>query len=94
MRCPMSKRKTTNYSLEFKQSSAQLAVNSEQSINKTAIALGVNVSTLHGWVKKFYPNTAKLQQQQSPEHNPTEELKQLRKENSRLRQERDILKND
>ncbi len=89
----MSKRKTTNYSLEFKQSSAQLAANSEQSISQTAKELGVNINTLHGWVNKFYPATAKLKPQQTAESNDTEELlKQLRKENARLRQERDILK--
>lgn len=89
----MSKRKTTNYSLEFKQSSAQLAVNSDQSVSKTAKELGVNANTLHGWVKRFQPTTDKLKQQHPVEHNTsTEELKQLKKENARLRQERDILK--
>ncbi len=48
----MVKRKITQYTIEFKKSSAQLASDSEQSIVKTAKELGVNVGTLTGWVKK------------------------------------------
>jgi transposase len=85
----MTKRTIKNYSLEFKQSSAKLAVESEQSITKTAQELGINKNTLHGWVKKYAPA--------SNENNPTElnlkqELAQLKKENIKLKQERDILK--
>ncbi len=48
----MVKRKITQYTIEFKKSSAQLAYQSEQSIAATAKELGVNVGTLTGWVKK------------------------------------------
>ena len=87
----MTKRKTTSYALEFKESSAKLAVDSDIAIAQTAENLGINVSTLHGWVNKYYPNKNQVLQEsvQSPS---LEELKQLRKENACLRQERDILK--
>ena len=52
----MSKRQVSNYPEEFKQSSAELAYNSSKSISQVANDLGVNLSTLHGWVKKYYPN--------------------------------------
>ncbi len=87
----MSKRKIKSYSLEFKQSSAKLAVESVQTISKTARELGVHEATLHGWVRRYYPEkkavdsavtTAEVQ----------EELKRLRKELTRVKQERDILK--
>jgi len=85
----MTKRTTKQYPLEFKQSSAKLAVESNQSIVQTAKDLGINKTTLHGWVAKYYPNRNKNQ----PTHDgTTEELKQLRRENLRLKQERDILK--
>ena len=87
----MGKRKITNYAEEFKRSSAKLAVTSDQSINKTADELGVHVSTLHGWVNRYYPKSVGSDRQ-AMAMNPQEELKQLRKENVRLRQERDILK--
>ena len=85
----MAKRKVTSYSLEFKQSSAQLAASSEQPLAQTAKELGVNVNTLYGWIKKYGRSRA---------HKPSEavsleqELVQLKKENARLKQERDILK--
>ena len=82
----MSKGKS--YPLEFKQSSAQLAVESDQSFAQTARELGVNVNTLHGWIKQYRQSKAPVAQGPSPD----EELKRLRKENSRLKQERDILK--
>ena len=44
------------YPEEFKQSSAKLAIESEQSISQTARGLGIKPTTLCGWVKKYYPN--------------------------------------
>lgn len=86
----MSRRETKSYPLEFKQSSAKLAVESDQPICKTAKELGVNETTLYGWVSKFHPNH---QQKKVGEKSPLEqENQQLRKENARLKQERDILK--
>ena len=87
----MHGKKTRNYTEEFKRSSAQLAAESDQSISQTAKDLGINVNTLHGWVNKYIPKSTN----QSNNRDVTElleELKQLRKENTRLKQERDILK--
>ena len=78
-----------HYSEEFRMSSAKLAVDSDQPIYKTAENLGVNETTLYSWVSKYHPN-----HKQSSD-NPTsesEEIKRLRKEVARLKQERDILK--
>ena len=87
----MPKRKLTQYTEDFKRSSAKLAANTDQSISKTADELGVHVTTLHGWVKRYEPSANKCPGPTSKE-SLTQELKQLRKENARLRQERDILK--
>lgn len=87
----MSTRRVANYTLEFKESSAKLAATSEQSISQSAKDLGINVNTLHGWVKKYYPNN-KPSQSELTTRELSEELKRLRKENARLKQERDILK--
>lgn len=87
----MTQRKVTHYPTEFKESSAKLAVDSKESVAQIAKNLGVNVTTLHGWVSRYYPS--KTQSVKSPSQDSSlEELKQLRKENARLRQERDILK--
>ena len=85
----MKQRKFKTYTTEFKQSSAKLAAESEKSITQTAHDLGVNVNTLHGWVNKYA-----IKQEVQSAHEPSlyEEVKQLRKENARLKQEHDILK--
>ncbi|MDF1685103.1 MAG: IS3 family transposase [Legionellaceae bacterium] len=85
----MSKRTVKSYSLEFKQSSAKLAHETDQPISTTARELGVNECTLHGWVKRFHPTEA--EKSNMPDDSAAE-LKRLRKENIRLKQERDILK--
>ena len=89
----MRKRKVKNYSADFKQSSAKLAVESDNSISETARGLGVNPTTLHGQVCKYYPNqVAKQSQTSEQQQHPHEELKMLSKQVCRLKQERDILK--
>jgi transposase len=77
------------YTLEFKQSSAKLAVESDQPIAQTAKELGIKETTLYGWVAKYTP---KPKQGIQAKDEAEQELKQLRKENARLKQERDILK--
>lgn len=85
----MSKRTEKQYPLEFKQSSVQLALNSEESIAQIARNLGVNGNTLHGWIRKY---GKKIKNKPITEMSHEEEIKQLKKEISRLREERDILK--
>jgi transposase-like protein len=85
----MTKRSNKAYSLEFKISSAKLAADSDQPISQTAKELGINETTLYGWVSKY---CSKEQTKTEKKDQLTEELKQLRRENARLKQERDILK--
>lgn len=89
----MGKRQVRNYTEDFKRSSAKLAVESDRPISTTAHDLGVNQTTLHGWVKRYYPNKADSGRSDSDGHiDPHEEIKQLKKEIARLKMERDILK--
>jgi transposase len=84
----MKKGKLHSYTLDFKQSSAKLASESDQPVSQIAKELGINVNTLHTWINK-YGNNATVMPATSDIH---EELKRLKKENARLKQERDILK--
>ena len=87
----MSRKQANSYSPEFKESAVKLAIESDQSVAKTAEELGLNVSTLHTWVGKYSRPKNDDPQKRSDQH-LYEELKQLKKENARLKEERDILK--
>ena len=87
----MSETKAKVYSSEFKERAVKLAVESDQPIAQTARDLGVNENTLHTWLTKYHRSGAANQAKVSASH-LYDELKQLKKENARLREERDILK--
>ena len=83
--------KHKHYTSEFRESAVKLAIESDQPVSMTAEELGVNKNTLHTWVSKYHrPQT------QNPgrveEAHIYDEIKALRKENKRLKEERDILK--
>ena len=50
----MGKKKVKQYTEEFKQSSAKLAVDSDKSTHQIAKELGIAQTTLQSWMKKYY----------------------------------------
>ena len=86
----MSQSAVRSYPAEFKERAVKLAVESEQSIAQTARDLGVNENTLHTWIGKYH----RVERQEKTVHDEHlyEELKRLRKENARLKEEREIVK--
>jgi transposase len=86
----MSQPPTKKYPAACKERAVKLAVESEQSMAQTARDLGVNENTLHTWIGKYH--RAERQEKQVNNEHLYEELKRLRKENVRLKEERDILK--
>jgi transposase len=78
------------YPAECKERAVKLAVESDQPMAQTARDLGVNENTLHTWIGQYH-RTVRQEQEVNDEH-LYEELKRLRKENARLKEERDILK--
>lgn len=88
----MSKEKNKIYTAEFKQSAVKLANESDVPIAETARNLGINENTLYTWINKYsQPAEAKKKSAQTDAH-LYDELQQLKRENVRLRQERDFLK--
>jgi len=81
----MSKRKFTN---EFKQEAVKL-IEHGLSVPVAAGDLGIKETTLYGWVKKAREGVL---DPAGPKSQELEELKQLRRENLILKQEREILK--
>jgi len=87
---PMSQPTTRKYPAAFKERAVKLAVESEQPIAQTARDLGVNENTLHTWIGKYH--RVERQEKEVNDEHLYEELKRLRKENARLKEERDIVK--
>lgn len=88
----MSQKKSNSYTVEFKESAVKLAVGSDQPVAQTARELGVNVNTLHTWIMKFHGKQRGDSKGDVDDTHLYEELKQLRRENARLKEERAILK--
>ncbi len=81
------------YTSEFKESSIKLALESEIPIAQTARELGVNANTMYTWIEKYSKpkSLAKASIMSSDEH-IYDEVKRLKKELARVKEERDLLK--
>ena len=80
-------RKRPTYSPEFRAEAVRLAKSSSESLPTIARELGITPPTLHRWIEQTRPATM---DPLMPDERS--ELKQLRREIRRLREERDILK--
>jgi transposase len=78
------------YSAEFKENAVKLA-NESSNVAETARELGVKENTLYNWVYRHSRPTKPEKPVRTDEH-LYDELKRLKKENARLKEERDILK--
>jgi transposase len=79
------------YTLEFKQETVKLITEQGYSHAEASKRLGIPSSNLSRWVKELTSGVSKLSVKKvlSPEQ---KELEELRKENKRLKMEREILK--
>ena len=87
----MGKRKRRNYSKEFKEEAVKLVAEQGYSVAEASRNLGVNANMLGRWKKEVEGD---IEGELSPSSAVTtqSELKRLRKENKRLKMEREILK--
>ena len=85
----MSSRKYKQYPAEFRESSAKLALESDQPISQTARELGVTAKRLYYWINAYSGSDERAC---SVKESASEEIKSLKKELSRVKLERDILK--
>lgn len=87
----MKKRTRRNYTQEFKEEAVKLITNQGYSFAEAGRNLGVNPNVLSRWKKEIEGiDGSGLSQASSV--SVQSELKRLRKENKRLRMEREILK--
>ena len=88
----MTEPKQRNYTPEFKKDAVRLVTEQGYKVTEAARNLGINPSVLQRWKSELAtagPNAFPGKGRLSPEQ---EEIKRLRKENQRLKMERDILK--
>ena len=94
--------RNSKYTREFRDSTVQLVINSEQSVLKIASDLDINPKTIYNWVREYKKtNDIEIASRGKSKVSSTvsiiketqdDELKRLRAENKLLKQERDILK--
>ena len=92
----------SKYTREFRDSTVQLALNSDQSVLQIARDLDVNPKTIYNWIREFRKannlsiasrsDSTGSQSKSTLKETLEDEAKRLRAENKILRQERDILK--
>ena len=81
------------YPEDLKQTAIEMALQGDRSARLVAVELGISPKTLYGWLRRYrqehgLSSDDEVKQQESME----EELKRLRRENARLKMEREILK--
>lgn len=83
----------SHYTEEFKLSAVKLVLRGNKKAVTVARELDIRPSTLHTWVAKYKSlvNHDTPKKETHEQANQLEELKKLRKENKRLKEERDIL---
>lgn len=87
----------SRYSEEFKRDAVALYENNEEqfTLKSASAELGINQASLHSWVKKYGTgkrSRTKALHDKAQAANDSERIRQLEKENAKLREERDILR--
>ena len=85
------KKSRKKYSEEFKREAVKLLeTRGERTVADVAASIGVAKNLLHSWRHRYADTAAQIRQERG--ETPEEELKRLRRENYRLKMEREILK--
>ena len=82
----------SKYDQSFKDEAVRLALTSTQPIAKISRDLGVKLPSLYSWVSAAKDKAPAISDGQGNKTNLVDELNRLRKENTRLKEEREILK--
>lgn len=87
----MKEATSTHKSRDFKLGAVNLVLKEGKAVKQVAEDLGVQVSTLHGWIRRFKSQEGKPLPG-SGRHKPDDEMSRMREEIRILKLERDILK--
>ena len=84
--------KRRRFTREFKIETARLLTASGQSVTGVAEDLEIHPNTLYKWIRQYGENPEEAFPGKGRQTSEAEELSRLKRENQRLRMERDILK--
>ena len=80
------------YPEDLKQTAIEMALQGDRSAKAVAEELGISPKTLYGWLRRYRQEHGLSLTDEPKEESMGEELKRLRRENARLKIEREILK--
>lgn len=86
------KRTRQRYTKQFKNDAVSLVIDHDYSANEAARRLGVSQTNISRWVREFLEENEPIAKDGSTRSGLEAEVKRLRKENQRLKMEREILK--
>jgi len=86
----VSRRKS--FTRDFKIETVKLVTDSDMSVSQVAEDLDIHPNTLYRWVRQFGEDPEEAFPGKGKQTSEAEQLRQLKRENQRLRMERDILK--
>jgi len=84
--------KRRKYTREFKVETVNLITGSDQSVAEVAQNLGIHPNTLYKWIRQYGENPEEAFPGKGKQASEAAELSRLKRENQRLKMERDILK--
>ena len=87
----MAKKRKT-YTREFKVETVKLITERGESVSQVALDMGIHENTLYKWIRELSAKPEVAFPGKGHIISEAEELRQLKKENERLKMERDILK--
>jgi transposase len=86
----VSKRKS--YNREFKIETVKLVTDGGANVNQIAADMGIHPNTLYNWIQQFSAKPADAFPGKGNVASDAEIIRQLKRENERLKMEREILK--
>ena len=85
-------RKRTTYTPEFKRNAVELSLQDGRMVKEVAEELGIHPTMLSKWRSEYLADSEEAFPGQGNLKESDKELQRLRRENARLREEREILK--
>ena len=85
-------KKRAKHSAEYKQEALRRVIDGKESIASVADSLGLARETLYRWIREYRANPVESFRGNGKPTSHDEGIRQLRRENARLQEERDILR--